>query len=130
MTANTAQRVDVERLRALIATYWDLAYAEGVEGRTHDTCNADAAACWSEIDALLLQVAEQAESLEIVRGLHRAACRELGLANKRTIAAERAREEAVALVARVVNDTYWRTNDNTLWPDLIAFLAANGGCNG
>lgn len=39
------------RLRDLIGQYWDLAYAEGKEGRDHDTEDGAAQRCWSAIDA-------------------------------------------------------------------------------
>lgn len=33
----------VQKLMSLVDRYWDLAYAEGAEGRTHDTPAGDAA---------------------------------------------------------------------------------------
>jgi hypothetical protein len=42
-----------DKLRELISTYWDLAYAEGQAGRTTDTPNGDAQQVHSEIEAIL-----------------------------------------------------------------------------
>lgn len=36
-------------LEELIGRYWDLAYAEGKEGREHDTKDGAARQCWGEI---------------------------------------------------------------------------------
>lgn len=43
--------MDVDRLMELVAQYWDLAYAEGAEGRTHDTEDGAAQRVLSEIRA-------------------------------------------------------------------------------
>lgn len=43
--------MDADRLMALVAQYWELAYAEGAEGRTHDTEDGAAQRTLSEIRA-------------------------------------------------------------------------------
>lgn len=43
----------MKTLRELIVRYWNLAYAEGKEGRDHDTPNGDAQRVWHEIDGYL-----------------------------------------------------------------------------
>lgn len=87
----TPAPISVERLRELIAEYWDLAYAEGAESRSHDTPAGDAMRVSAEIDkciaALLHQLAERDAALEREQGVREDAQRQLR-------AAERAREEA------------------------------------
>ena len=83
------------------------------------------------LPALLHQLAEREAEVERLREIASQINTDWIPANKklaeRAETAERARGDAAALVARVVNNTYWRTNDNKLWPDLIAFIAASGG---
>lgn len=49
--------MDVDRLMELVAQYWDLAYAEGAEGRTHDTEDGAAQRVLSEIRAAVQALA-------------------------------------------------------------------------
>jgi hypothetical protein len=49
-----------DALVALIDRYWDLAYAEGKEGRSRDTENGDAQTCWYEINKLIRALAAPA----------------------------------------------------------------------
>ena len=50
--AQPVQAVDVGNLRHLIGKYWDLAYAEGKEGRCTDTRTAEAQRTWCAIEAI------------------------------------------------------------------------------
>ena len=45
-------------LGELIVEYWEIAYAEGKEGRTEDTPSGSAQKCWTEIWKCLCDVAE------------------------------------------------------------------------
>ena len=54
-TTNTAAR----ELLELIDRYWDLAYAEGKEGRTHDTEAGDAQQCRHEIESRIATLPQQ-----------------------------------------------------------------------
>lgn len=54
---------DVSRLETLISEYWCLAYAEGKEGRTHDTEDGAAQRKWSEIQAAIRRI-ERAHARE------------------------------------------------------------------
>ncbi|PXV54184.1 hypothetical protein SAMN04487785_11437 [Dyella jiangningensis] len=49
----------------LIDAYWDCAYREGVEGRTHDTPNGDAQRIRSQIDAHLSWEARVPDALPV-----------------------------------------------------------------
>lgn len=144
------QRVAVERLTELLAKatpgpwqakdpyLWDeiVGNVDGPDdGQYHYTevaqgyGKADAALIVEAVNALpalLQQVTEQAAEIERLQSTLVRRTDALHAWKSRAEAAERAREECVALVRRIVSDRAWRTNDNTLWPDLVAFLAANG----
>ena len=49
-----------ESLDELLGKYWDLAYAEGKEGREHDTPEGDASKALYEIKFAIAEVIEQA----------------------------------------------------------------------
>lgn len=70
---------DVERLRGLIDRYWNIAYAEGKEGRDHDTACGDAQRCRDDIERALGRLSHSsgvkvkeavAEWPEIEEGVH------------------------------------------------------------
>lgn len=137
----TPAPISVERLRELIAEYWDLAYAEGAESRSHDTPAGDAMRVSAEIDkciaVLLQQLAEREADLEREQGVREDAQRQLR-------AAERAREEATGLLREVepeineLSNIYYSEFSNTkrereteaLHSRIAAFLAASGGSHG
>lgn len=48
-------------LRGLIDLYWDIAYQEGKEGRTHDTEDAKARRCRHAIEVTLRRIQGSAE---------------------------------------------------------------------
>lgn len=59
---------DVEReqtLLVLIDRYWDLAYAEGKEGRNHDTANGDAQECRHRIDMAIAALRSQGQAVAV-----------------------------------------------------------------
>lgn len=51
----------VKDLQASVDRYWELAYAEGQEGRTHDTENGDASLCRYEIEKGLRELVRMAK---------------------------------------------------------------------
>lgn len=53
---------DIERLRALIERYWDIAWIEGKENRHHDTEEGDAQNCLSEIESILNRLSRPTSS--------------------------------------------------------------------
>jgi len=57
----------VSGLDALIDRYWELAYAEGKEGRDHDTEDGAAQQCRMEIDAGLAELRRDAERYRWLR---------------------------------------------------------------
>lgn len=52
---------EVNYLRGLIDEYWSIAYAEGSEGRDHDTEDGRAQRCRHLIEVSLKRLAESAE---------------------------------------------------------------------
>lgn len=52
---------EVNFLLGLIDLYWDIAYHEGKEGRTHDNEDGKAQRCRNSIETLLKRLAESAE---------------------------------------------------------------------
>jgi hypothetical protein len=58
----------VDRLNELIDRYWDLAYAEGQEGRTHDTASCDAQRTRDEISRAISNLAGAEATTEITTG--------------------------------------------------------------
>ncbi len=53
---------EVNCLRGLIDLYWDIAYQEGEEGRTHDTECGKAQRCRSAIELALKRLEEAAKN--------------------------------------------------------------------
>lgn len=53
---------DIDRLRDLIGRYWEIAWAEGEEGRSHDTEEGDAQNCLSEIESILNRLSRPTSS--------------------------------------------------------------------
>ena len=52
-----AQPSDIARLQDLIDTYWNVAFAEGKEGRDYDTEDGAAQQCRHEINTILKRLA-------------------------------------------------------------------------
>jgi len=59
----TEAEVDTKALLELIAEYWNLAYAEGKEGRNHDTPDGAAQRTLSAIEAALASLVREREEL-------------------------------------------------------------------
>lgn len=53
-------------LREQIDRYWNLAYAEGVEGRTHDTKDGDAQKTSMEIDRLINELSDDGRVTRLI----------------------------------------------------------------
>lgn len=58
-------------LRELIGEYWNLAYKEGVEGRTHDTEAGDGQRVWLAINAAITAMEAEAERLTTSRDAYK-----------------------------------------------------------